>query len=164
MQRQIPAFLMMLSLALTTGLFASGKKDANVSVTFHSETEASGNPKMIYPQMVNGKTRYFNRIPDIATKDIASFTPFPSDAGENDYGVIFRLKDTAAKRYSALTSMNQNHWILSQVNGRVVDAFLVDKQVEDGRIVIWKGVSLADVTLLDANLPRTGQEGAKKKK
>ncbi len=164
MKRCLTAILMMLFLTFSPGLFASGKRDPKASVTFHSETEATNDSKMVFPQIANGKKRYFNNIPDIATKDIVSFSPFPSEAGENDYGIIFRLNDTAAKRYSALTSMNQGKWIASQIDGRIVDGFLIDKQVEDGRIVIWKGVTLADITLLDATMPRTGQEGAKKKK
>ncbi len=152
---------MLLVLAMPTVALAAGKKENKASVSFHIETESTDNPKMIFPQLANGQTRYFRRMPEVSTKDVVSFTPFPSDAGGGDYGVVFRLKDNAAKRLGAITSANQGRWIISQINGRVVDGFLIDKQVDDGRIVIWKGVTLADVTILDESFPRTGQENKK---
>ncbi len=126
------------------------------------ETEASDNPKMIFPQMAAGQTRYFRRSPDIITKDVAAFSPFPSEFGE-DYGMVFKLKSNAANRLSALTNVNQGKWVIAQINGRVVDGFLIDKQVDDGVIVIWKGVTLADIALFDAEVPRIGAKEKKKK-
>ncbi len=149
-------------LALAPAAFAGGKKENKASVTFHMQTEATDNPKMIFPQLANGQTRYFRRMPEISTKDIASFSPFPSEIG-GDYGVALKLKGGAINRLAAITNANQGRWMLAQVNGRVVDGVLIDKQIEDGVLVIWKGVTLADITLLDEDLPRAGEEGKKKK-
>ena len=126
------------------------------------ETDVSDNPKMIFPQLANGQTRYFRRMPDVSLKDMASFNPFPSEFGGDDYGIVFRLKPNAVNRFAALTNANQGRWMISQVNGRVADGFLIDRQVSDGVVVIWKGVTLADIALFDAQLPRTGEEGKKK--
>ena len=164
MQTRRAALLMMLAFALTPAVFASGKKEMKATVSFHMETEATDNPKMIFGQMAYGKTRYFRRMPEITTKDVASFSPFPSDAGGDDYGIVFILKENAAKRLSAITNVNSGRWMLAQINGRVVDGVLIDKQVDDGRLVIWKGATLADVSIFDEALPRVGQEGKKKKK
>lgn len=70
---------MMLVLAFAPTRFAGGKKEEKVSVTFHMEAAETDNPKMIFPQMANGKTRYFQRVPEINLKDVVSFAPFPSD-------------------------------------------------------------------------------------
>lgn len=163
MQTRFTALLTMLVFALAPAVFASGQKQSKAFVSFHMETEATDNPKMIFEQMAYGKKRYFLRMPEITTKDMVSFSPFPSDAGSDDYGIIFILKENAAKRLAAVTNFNQGKWMIAEVNGRVVDGVLIDKQVEDGRIVIWKGVTLADVTLFDEALPRVGQEEKKKK-
>ena len=162
MQSRFAALIMIVVLALAPGVFAGGKKEDKASVTFHLETEATDNPKMIFPQLANGDTRYFRRLPEINLKDMVSFSPFPSSVGD-DYGLVFRLKGNAAARLSAITAANQGRWMIAQINGRVVDGVAIDKQINDGIIVIWKGVTLADLTLLDKDLPRTGAAGKKKK-
>jgi hypothetical protein len=148
-------------LAMTPELSAGGKKSNKASVTFHLETEGTDNPKMIFPQMTNGQTRYFRRSPEITLLDMVSFSPFPADNGEG-LGLIFKLKPNAANRLAAITSANLGRWFISQVNGRGVDAVMIDKPVTDGVIVIWKGASEADVAILDKKLPRIGAENKKK--
>jgi hypothetical protein len=162
MQSRIAAFIMLVVLAVTPAALAGGKKENKASVTFHIETEASDNPKMIFPQLTNGQKRFYRRTPDISLKDVVSFSPFPADFG--DYGIVLKLKGSASNRLAALTNMNQGRWMISQINGRVVDGVNIDKQVDDGRLVIWKGVTLEDIAVLDQELPRMGEEGKKKKK
>lgn len=155
---------MMVVVAFAPAAVASGKKETKATVSFHIETEATDNPKMIFPQqMPNGETRFFRRMPELTTKDIQSFSPFPSGTGD-DYGLAFKLKGNAATRLAAITNANQGRWIIAQINGRVADGVTIDKQIDDGVIVIWKNVSLADISLLDEDLPRAGEEGKKKKK
>jgi hypothetical protein len=163
MKSFVVSLCLLLGIALAHSLQASGKKEDKISVSFHLETDATDNPKMIFPQEVNGQQRYFRRVPDIMTKDIISFNPFPSDGGEG-YGIVFKLKGNATNRFAALTNANQGRWLVAQVNGRVVDGVMIDKQVSDGFIVVWKGVTLADVAAFDANMPRIGAENDKKKK
>ncbi len=163
MQPRFAAVLMVLVLALVPAVFAAGKAGNKASVSFHMETESTDNPKMIFPQTANGQTRYFRRLPEIALKDVISFSPFPSETG-GDFGIVFKLKENAVRRLSAITNANQGRWMVAMINGRVVDGVLIDKQVDDGVVVIWKGATLADIALFDAELPRIGQEGAKKKK
>ena len=162
MQSRIAAFTMMVIMALAPSVFAGGKKENKAAVSFHMETEASDNPKMIFGQLANGQTRYFRRLPEITIKDMVSFSPFPSLVGE-DYGLMFKLKANATNRLAAITNANQGRWMIAQLNGRVVDGVMIDKQISDGFIVIWKGVTLADLAVLDEELPRTGAEGKKKK-
>lgn len=152
---------MVAGLALAPPLFGGGKNENKASVTFHLETEATDNPKMIFPQVIGDQTRYFRRMPEIGMKDIVSFSPFPSDTGES-FGIVFKLKGNAVNRLAAVTTANQGRWLIAQVNGRAVDGVIIDKQVNDGFIVIWKGVTLADVKTLEEELPRTDQGNIKK--
>ncbi|HEX7260529.1 MAG TPA: hypothetical protein VF258_01825 [Luteolibacter sp.] len=163
MNPRLAALLMMAVLALAPAAFAGGKKENKASITFHMETEGTDNPKMIFPQLANGEQRFFRRMPEIATKDIESFSPFPSEFG-GDYGLALKLKRPAANRLAAITNANQNRWMITQINGRVVDGILIDKQIDDGVLVIWKGVTLADINILDDVLPRADEAGKKKKK
>lgn len=164
MQPRLAALLMMLVLAFAPSAFASGKKDTKAILSFHMETEGTDNPKMIFEQLANGKVRYFRRMPEVTTKDVVAFAPFPAEGGGDNYGIVFQLKDNAAKRFAAITSANQGRWLIAQANGRIVDGVLIDKQVDDGRIVIWKGLTMADVNLFDESFPRIGQDKPKKKK
>jgi hypothetical protein len=158
-------FLTLSSLVLSgfiPSAHASGKKDIPATASFHLETDATDNPRMIFQQAAGGKMRTFTRVPEVSTKDILSFAPFPADDGS--YGILFSLKDHAAKRLAAVTNMGQGRYLLAQLNGRVADGVLIDKPVEDGKLVIWKGGTLADIAILDESYPRIGQEGKKKKK
>ncbi len=162
MQPRLALLLMMLALALSPVGFAAGKRSTKATVSFHMETEGSDNPKMIFPQMVNGQQRFFRRTPEVSTKDIVSFSPFPSDVGGDDYGVVFKLKASSSNRLAAITNVNQGRWMIAQVNGRAVHGLLIDKTVNDGLLVAWKGITLADIATLDESLPRIGEEGKKK--
>lgn len=161
MKSRVAALLMVAVLALAPPLFGGGKNENKASVTFHVETEATDNPKMIFPQVIGEQTRYFRRMPEIGMKDFVSFSPFPSDTGEG-FGIVFKLKGNAVNRLAAVTAANQGRWLISQVNGRAVDGVIIDKQVNDGFVVIWKGVTLADVKLLDEELPRADEVNKKK--
>lgn len=160
MKSHIAALVLVVALALAPPVFAGGKKENKASVTFHMETEGTDNPKMIFPQMANGQTRYFRRTPEVSLKDVTAFSPFPAD-GDQGFGLMLKLKPTAVNRLAALTAANQRRWLISQVNGRAVDGVLIDKPVNDGFIVIWKGVNDADIAILDKELPRIGAEKKK---
>lgn len=152
------------ALAAPSMLSAAGKAENKASLSFHIETESSDNPKMIFPHTLNnGQTRYFRRLPEISTKDVVSYSPFPSDAGDG-YGAVFRLRDSAAKRLAALTNINQGKWLVAQVNGRIVDAVIIDQPINDGMLVVWKGITLADLSIFDKSTKRSGEDGKKKKK
>lgn len=142
--------------SLTTFVSAGGdKKTAQVS--FHTETEASDNPKMIFQHQILGKERYFRRMPDISSKDFVSFSPFPSD-DQATYGILIKLKESSGKRLSAVTTANQGKMMVCQAFGRVVDGVIIDQPVNDRVIVIWKGLTLEEIRELDKKMPRIGEE------
>lgn len=151
------------ALAAPSMLSAAGKADKKkTSLSFHIETEASDNPKMIFSYSpTSGQTRYFRRMPEISSKDVTSYSPFPSESGDG-YGAVFRLKGNAAKRLSALSNINQGKWLVAQVNGRLVDAVLVDQPINDGVLVVWKGITLADLSAFDETIKRSGEKSDKK--
>lgn len=152
------------TIGIPSMLSAAGKAENKASLSFHIETEASDNPKMIFSHALNnGQTRYFRRLPEISTKDVVSYSPFPSDSGDG-YGAVFRLKESAAKRLSALTNINQGKWLVAQINGRLVDAVVIDQPINDGILVVWKGITLADLSIFDKSTKRTGEENKKDKK
>jgi hypothetical protein len=135
---------------------AGGNKGKKVNVSFHMETEGTDNPKMIVPHVISGKQRFFRRLPEVSSKDLVAFTPFPAD-DQASYGVVFQMKATSKNRFAAVTTNNRGRWLICQAFGRVVDAVLIDKPVDDGAIVVWSGLSLEEIRELDKAMPRIGE-------
>ncbi|MGE9270836.1 MAG: SecDF P1 head subdomain-containing protein [Verrucomicrobiales bacterium] len=146
-----------LFLTSVTPLWAGGKKQPEVGLAFHTETEGGENPKMVFTQFVSGQERVFRRVPEVTSKDIQAFNPFPSQDGQG-FGVLLKLKPGAINRWAAVTASNSGKWMVSRVNGRIVDAVRIDQQVSDGEIVIWKGLSISEVNQMDKSIPRIGED------
>ncbi len=162
MNRHLAAIALIFSCALAPALQGAGKAGEKANLSFHLETENSQNPKMIFAQDHNGTIRFFKRAPEISTRDIVGFTPFPAD-GDDGYGIVFQLSGNATRRLASITAANQGRWLVAQANGRIVDGVLIDQQVDDGFLVIWKGISLADIEQYDSSVPRIGAKKPKKK-
>lgn len=141
-------------------VMAGGDKPPAVNISFHIETEATDNPKMIFPYEVMGKQRFFRRLPEVSSKDFVAFSPFPSD-DQMSYGVVLQLKDNARRRLAAVTQISTGKWLICHAYGRIVDGVLIDDTVNDGVIVVWKGLTLEEIRQMDEGLPRLGE---KKKK
>ncbi len=160
--KTLSAFLF---LCLAPAASAGGKADDAPVISFHMETEATDNPKMIFPVVTpDGRQRYFRRLSDINSKDVAAFGPFPDDLGGETYGVAVQLKRNAAQRLAAVTSINQGKYLVACVNGRPVDAVIIDKEIDDGFLVIWKGVTLQEINTYDKIVPRIGEKETKEAK
>ena len=141
-------------------VMAGGDKGKKVPIAFHIETEGTDNPKMIFPYRVMGKDRFFRRLPEVSSKDFVAFSPFPSE-DQLSYGVVLQMKDKARRRLAAVTMVSTDKWLVCQAFGRIVDAVLIDAPVDDGVVVVWKGLTIEEVRQLDEALPRIGD---KKKK
>ena len=158
MKFRVALILSMLVVALAPTTNGAGKKNDKAIVSFHMQAESTDNPKMIFPYVVGGERQFFRRMPDIRTKDIASFTSFPSPHSETEFAVAFRLKKTAANRLRVLTNANQGSWLAAQMNGRVIDCLYIDAPVDDGVLVIWNDVTAGDIATLEKALPRTNEK------
>lgn len=160
----LPRLFAVALLSLTPGLsaHASGKKGEATGISFHLQADETDNPKMVFPQLTNGKQLVFRRAPEVNTKDIAAFNPFPSQDGDG-FGVVLQLKPVAKNRFAALSNAAVNRWMVAMVNGRIVDAVLIDKEVNDGFLVIWKGIGAAEIDAFDQKVPRIGEEKPRKK-
>ena len=155
----LPRLFAIVLLALCPGLtaHAGGKKGDKAGISFHIQADPTDNPKMIFEQRTNGQMLVFRRNPEIMTKDIIAFNPFPSQDGEG-YGALLQLKPSAKNRFAAISNAGVNRWMVAMVNGRVVDAVIIDKQVDDGYLVIWKGIGQAEIEAFDAMVPRIGEK------
>ena len=142
---------------LAGGVMAGGNKGKKVDISFHIETEASDNPKMIFPHDVMGKQRFFRRIPEVSSNDYIAFTPFPAD-DQASYGAILQLKDNVGRRLAAVTQSSSGKWLVCKAFGRIVDSVLIEGAVEDAVLVIWKGLTLEEIQQMDESIPRIGEK------
>ncbi len=163
MNLRIAALAAIFTLGVAPSGKAGGKAEEIGKVTFHLQTDEGSNPKMIFSQTNDGKPPFFLRSPEITMKDIVAFRPFPSGMGE-EFGVVFQLKDSAKRHLAVVSISSQGKYLLAQANGRFVDCVMIDGPVEDGFIVIWKGLTLEEVKLFDKAMPRIGDDGKGKKK
>ncbi|MGC4013612.1 MAG: hypothetical protein QM755_03695 [Luteolibacter sp.] len=163
MNRRLFSMILMAAFgSLCIPAWAGGKKENKVTVTFHIEADNNDNPKLIFPEPVGGRVRIFRRLPDITIRDIKDFAAFQAKDGVS-YGLLISLKDNAATRLAAITATNPERYLLAMVNGRAVDAALIDKQITDGKLVIWKDVTALEIQELDKQVPRSGKDKAKDK-
>ena len=142
---------------LAGGVMAGGNKGKKVDISFHIETEAFDNPKMIFPHDVMGKQRFFRRIPEVSSNDYIAFTPFPAD-DQASYGAILQLKDNVGRRLAAVTQSSSGKWLVCEAFGRIVDSVLIEDAVEDAVLVIWKGLTLEEIQQMDESIPRIGEK------
>jgi len=154
MHLRIGMFTLTALLALSPSSYGSALKKDKAAISFHVEAQKSDNPKMVFPLTTQGQKRVFSRVPDFMLKDMASFRPFPSKNGENLFGTVIYLKPYAAKRLSMISNANQGRWLAAKVNGRTVDALIINDQINDGTLVIWDNLTLADLATMEKAMPR----------
>ena len=100
--------------------------------------------------------RYFRKVPEISTRDIVAFSPFPAD-DKRTYGLVFKLNKQAARRLFASTTNNRGKLLLALVNGQALGVVRIDKPVNDGILVIWNGVTTQEIQKYDLLAPRIGE-------
>jgi len=144
----------LLAILLTPSLHAMGKKPAPNRLTFHFQGHQSEGAKMVFPQALYGKTIFFRRSPELFTKDLTSFKPFVADDGT--YGATFYLSKVARQRFAAVTTQHQKSWCIAMLNGRPLDAVMIDQPVNDGQTVVWQGLQKIEVNRFDLMIPRAG--------
>ena len=142
---------------------AGGKKTPPASISFHMEGDAVEVPRFAREFNTLAGVRYFRKVPEISSKNIVSFSPFPAD-DKRTYGLVFKLDGQGTKRLLEATTMNQGKLLLALVNGQPLGVVRIDKPVNDGVIVVWSGVTNQEIKLYDKMAPRIGEDPEEWKK
>ncbi len=132
---------------------ASGKKE-EFTVTFHLEADhRPQGENVVFPSRVGDPPRetLFFVVPLIDHTDFAAFKPFKAPDGTS--GALIQLDHGATRRLLTTSASKQGAYIRTLVNGRPVDSLLIDSQIEDGRIVVWRGLSDEVIALLKQKYP-----------
>lgn len=141
-------------------VLASGKKTPPASISFHMEGAAAEAPKFARKVKTLAGEKYFRKVPEVSTKDIVAFSPFPAD-DKRTYGIVFKLNSKAARRLHTATTMNRGKLLLALVNGQALGVVRIDKPVTDGMLVIWSGIAQQEIKLYDKLAPRIGEDPKK---
>lgn len=131
-----------------------GNKISTNRITFHLQGNKKDGAKRAFPLPVYGKEVHFRRTPDITSKDLLAFKPFPAEDGS--WGATFYLKKAPTQRLTAITTKNQKTWFATMLNTRPIDCVYIDKPVLDGKIVVWQGLTRADIARFTMKIPYPG--------
>ena len=139
----------------TPSAFAMGKRPEKNRLTFHLQGDISDGPKMVFPLPMGNKKRFFRKSPVTFTKEIVSLKHFITEDGT--YGATFSFDKAATGRIAAITTSNQDKWLVAMLNGRPVDAVFIDKPIQDGKLVIWQGIKQVEIIRFEYAMPLTGE-------
>ena len=142
---------------LPVTVMASGKKTPAAAISFHMQGSPAEAPRFARKVKTLIGEKYFRKVPEVSTKDIIEFSPFPAD-DNSTYGIVFKLSDPATRRLMATTTQNRGKLLLALVNGEALGVVRIDKPVTDGILVIWSGIKEQEIKLYDKICPRIGED------
>ena len=126
------------------------------SISFHVEGAAAEAPKISREVTTEAGKGFFRVVPEISNNDAAAFSPFPAEDG-NGYGLVIKLNKKATRKLEVISTLYQGKLLLSIINGQPHDIVRIDKPIKDGTLVIWQGVTLAQINSYDLIVPRIGE-------
>ena len=152
--------LMVRKLSLALGLVAlcaltiSGSRKPKLSVSFHLEGHSYEQKFVQEIKLGNPpKSYFFRKQPELTQRHIVGYYPFPSNDGKG-YGAAFKLNENGTNTLSTLSITGANRKLLTVVNGEPIDHTILDKPVNDGTIVVWGGLTKAELALFDKKFRR----------
>jgi len=124
------------------------KKEWKVSVHLESENRTEG--KLTFPVKIEGKNVPFSKSALFTQKDIDRARIFRNADGS--VGVVFRIEKRAAKSLYNLEYTHKGKRLATLLMGRQVDVIQIDKARQDRLFVIWKGLTMAEVDYIEAEI------------
>ena len=131
----------------------AGSKSPPVYIGFHGEADANDNPKMVRSEVIDGEPFTFRLSPDISTRHFSAFHSFP--AADGSLGVALKLNEQGLIAHQMLVTSTRGRLVRIVVNGRAVDVQRVTGTRRfDGYLVVWQGLTEADLKLMEKKLRR----------
>jgi hypothetical protein len=145
-------------------------KSAGPYIGIHAEGDEYDGPKMVRPDVINGKKRYFRISPEVVTRHFEAFHAFVADDGFS-YGAALRLTEEGRRAMQVMVSSNRGRLARTIVNGKPRDLFVIENPGDDGYFIVWSGLNADDLKLLkkklkrlDSGVPGEDEKPKKKKK
>jgi len=148
-------FSILLALAVTSPAFSMGKRPEKNRLSFHIQTDRTDGQKMVFPVPFGNKKLFFSKTPIVTIKNIVSLKHFVAEDGS--FGAAFSFDKIGANRVAAVTTANQDKWLVAMLNGRPVDVVFVDRPIVDGKLVVWKDIKQKEIIRFEYAMPITGE-------
>ncbi|MBV9128244.1 MAG: hypothetical protein JO117_09180 [Verrucomicrobia bacterium] len=156
-----PLLLCCVALAgLVLGTGAGEKRGPLVAVRFHGETTEYEGSFAQAVKLPDGRQVFVERLPLISEANMIAFYPFAAANGTQ--GAAFQLDRHGTLALLNVSTAKRGSFLVAMVNGRVITPIQVDRQIEDGIVVLPFGLTPTEVALLDKSMPRIGQPPKKK--
>ena len=133
----------LLVLSLMSGALMAAGKNNGPFIAMHPEGTKEEGQRMVRPDEVGGKMRYFRISPEVSGRHLSGYTAFLAEDGVS-YGVSLYLNDEGLRAAMVMCSTFQGKLARILVNGRPVDTVRIDRAPADRRIVIWSGLTRED--------------------
>ncbi len=159
MRSKFPAMRFMRFLLPILGLcLIAGASKPKVTVRFHVEVnEVNGEPfSMTSKAPGTGQNLTLSKTASISENDIKAIYPFP--AVDGSFGCAFRLDEHGNLMMSTLSTEARGATLVGFINGRAVTAMLIDRQINDGMVIIKQGIQAEELRLLLKAFPVIGQK------
>lgn len=133
---------------------AAGNKSKGKSISFHLEGEQTSSSKFVMPIKLGseGREYFFSKAPTFTSSDIEWFYPFRSENGQS-FGAAFRLKTRAALELKDMGRTSPGKLLGISVAGSGLQAVIIDRPVNDGIIVLWRGLTQEHLELFQKSFP-----------
>lgn len=139
-------------------LMGNGQKADAFLITMHEESSADEAPKFATPVKLGSEMRqyYFKRVPTLTDRDVAYYYPFISEDGSS-FGAGLKLTSKGTEALKALSLTHQGKLLGIRVSNAPYTAVMIDRPVDDGVVVIWKGLSKAHLKAFERRFPHAEQ-------
>ena len=141
---------------LAVCLFCTGmSKKPKFTISVHGQGAEEDNPRMIFPEMIEGQQMIFKLLPEFSHSNVAAFHPFPAEDGT--YGVALKLDFRGRNALEVATRSRPGELLLAKVNGVSCGLVSMDQPIMDGIFTIWSGVSEQTVAEMRKKYPDISQ-------
>lgn len=140
---------------LAIGLMGAASKP-KVTIRFHTQADASSGPQFTTTTKTPDSSQQMtiSNVAQISESDILAIFPFP--AANGSMGCAFKLDAHGRVALETLSSEFRGSLLFGIVNGRVVTAMLIDRQITDGIITISSGLTPKDIEMMSKVFPTLG--------
>lgn len=148
-----------LGLVVLCSLTISGARKPSLAISFHLEGQQLDGTKMVQPIKLGNpaKVYYFRRSPEMTQRHIKGYYPFLANDGSS-FGAAFKLNESGSDALTTISTVSQGRKLLTVLNAEPVDYIVLNQPIRDGYVVVWGGLTKADLAKFDKEFERIQPE------